>query len=196
MARVEDTLREVAAEHEGLFTSREAEEAGIARTLVVQLKNRGRLERLAQGLYRFPNWPTTRLQQYHEAILWPQAHRTLEYAAISHDSALELYDLTQLNPAVVHVSLPKKTRIERSPPSWMRLHFSDVPQDDRRWEHGVPIVSIPRAIEDIAITAGIDVVRRAVDEARDRRLLREDELQRLVAQFGTTILEPYDDQSR
>ena len=183
MAKLEDALREVAAEHDGLFTSTEAEEAGVPRILVVQLAHRGRLNRVAQGLYRFPTWPTTRLQQYHEATLWPRAHRDLEYALISHDSALELYNLTQLNPGAIHVTLPPKTRISRARPTWLRLHFADVAEIDRVWEQGVPIVSIPRAIEDVTPTHGVDLLHRAVSEARERRLLREDELQRLVDKF-------------
>ena len=78
----------------------------------------------------------------------------------------------------------------------MRLHFSEIPQHDRRWEQGVPIVSILRAVEEIATNGGIDVVHRAVNQARNRRLLREDEPRRLVARFGATILNPYDAQRR
>jgi predicted transcriptional regulator of viral defense system len=191
MAKIEDALREVAADHEGLFTAQEAQDAGVARALVVQLAHRGRVDRVTQGLYRFPTWPTTGLQQYHEAVLWPRAHRDLEYALISHDSALELYSLTQLNPGVIHVTLPPKTRISRQRPTWLRLHFADVADSDRAWEQGVPIVSIPRAIEDAAPTHGMDLVHRAVSEARERHLLREDDLQRLVDKFGPEILEPY-----
>lgn len=191
MAKVEDALRDLAAEHEGLFTAKEAEAAGVARALVVQLAHRGRLDRVAQGLYRFPSWPTTGFQQYHEAVLWPRAHRELAYALISHDSALELYNLTQLNPGAVHVTLPPKTRISRPQPAWLRLHFADVAENDRTWEQGIPIVSVPRAIEDVAPVHGIDIVHRAVSEARERRLLREDELQRLVDKFGREVLEPY-----
>ena len=191
MAKMEDTLRNLAAEHEGLFTAREAEQAGVARVLVVQLAHRGRLERVGQGLYRFTGWPTTSLQQFHEAVLWPRAHRELKYALVSHDSALELYNLTQLNPGVIHVTLPPKTRISRERPTWLRLHFADVAENDRAWEQGIPIVSVPRAIEDVAPAHGVDVVHRAVSEARERRLLREDELQRLVDKLGNDILEPY-----
>jgi len=191
MAKIEDLLRDLAAEHAGLFTTRAAQEAGVAPALVVQLAHRGRLDRVAQGLYRFPTWPTDGLQQYHEAVLWPQAHRDLAYALISHDSALELYNLTQLNPGVIHVTLPPKTRISRRQPTWLRLHFSDVANSDRVWEQGVPIISVPRAIEDVAPAHGFDVAHRAVSEARNRRLLREDELQRLVDKFGGDVLEPY-----
>ncbi|MHB8146046.1 MAG: hypothetical protein ACYDGM_02135 [Vulcanimicrobiaceae bacterium] len=115
----------------------------------------------------------------------------MEYALVSHGSALELYNLTQLNPGVIHITLPPKTRISRQQPTWLRLHFGDVAENDRAWEQGIPIVSIPRAIEDVALAHGMDVVYRAVSEARERRLLREDELQHLVDKFGTAILEPY-----
>lgn len=191
MRTKEDILRDIAGEHEGLLTAAEAEGAGVPRALVVQLAHRGRLERIGQGLYRFPSWPTTSLQQYHEAVLWPRAHRDLEYALISHDSALELYNLTQLNPSVIHVTLPPKTRISRERPTWLRLHFEDVAENDQAWERGIPIVSVPRAIEDVASRHGADVIHRAVSEARERRLLREDELQRLINRFGNEISEPY-----
>jgi predicted transcriptional regulator of viral defense system len=191
MAKIEDALRRVAAEQGGLFTTKAALEAGVPRTLVVQLARRGRLTRVAQGLYRFPTWPSTDLQQYHEAVLWPHVHRDLDYALLSHDSVLELYGLTQLNPGVVHVTLPPRTRISRKLPPWLRLHFADVATTDRTWERGVPIVSVARAIEDIAPAHGIDVVHRAVSEARQKRLLREDELQRLVTRFGSSISEDF-----
>lgn len=173
------------------FTTLKAGAAGVPSVFVAQLRQRGRIERVAQGLYRFPIWPTSEYQQYHEAVLWPQAHRHLEYSLISHDSALEFYNLTQLNAGVVHVTLPERTRIRRAAPPWLRMHFVAVPESDRRWEHRVSVVSIPRAIEDVAETRGLDVVHQAVSEARGRRLLREDELTRLVNRFGPFLLEPH-----
>jgi predicted transcriptional regulator of viral defense system len=191
MAKTEDVLRDLAGEHDGFFTTLEAGAAGVPSAIVAQLHQRGRIERVAQGLYRFPTWPASEFQQYQEAVLWPQVYRNLDYSLISHDSALEFYNLTLLNPSVVHVTLPEHTRIRRTAPSWIRLHFVAVPESDRRWEHRVPVVSIPRAIEDVAETRGLDVVHQAVSEARERRLLREDELARLVTRFGPSLLEPY-----
>jgi predicted transcriptional regulator of viral defense system len=191
MAKTEDVLRDLAGEHDGFFTTLEAGAAGVPSVIVAQLHQRGRIERVAQGLYRFPTWPASEFRQYQEAVLWPQVYRNLDYSLISHDSALEFYNLTLLNPSVVHVTLPEHTRIRRTAPSWIRLHFVAVPESDRRWEHRVPVVSIPRAIEDVAETRGLDVVHHAVSEARERRLLREDELVRLVTRFGPSLLEPY-----
>jgi hypothetical protein len=170
MARIEDSLRDIAAEHGGMVTAQQAVADGISPMQLVLLARRGRLERAARGLYRFPTWPLDELRQYHFATLWPQSHRALRYAVVSHESAIELYNLTQLNPGVVHVTVPRKTRISRDTPTWLRLHFEDI--------------------EDLA-PYGTDLVHRAVSEARERRLLREDELERLVGRFGSVILEPY-----
>jgi predicted transcriptional regulator of viral defense system len=173
-----------------MVTAQQAAADGISPMQLVLLERRGRLERAARGLYRFPTWPTDELRQYHLATLWPQSHRTLSYAVVSHESAIELYDLTQLNPGVVHVTVPRKTRISRHTPAWLQLHFEDIDDRDRTFERGVPVVSIPRAIEELS-PYGIDLVHRAVSEARERRLLREDEIERLVGGFGSVILEPY-----
>jgi predicted transcriptional regulator of viral defense system len=192
MPKTEDRLRELALDHAGYLTSKEAADAGVPQVLLVQMANRARLERVGHGLYRFPSWGGDEaVRQYHEAVLWPQAQRRLAYAVISHDSALELYNLTDLNPGVVHVTVPRKTRIVRALPSWLRIHKEELGPDDRTFEATVPVVTVARAIAQIAPTRGLDVVHRAVHDARARKLLREDELARLVEQFGSSILEPY-----
>jgi predicted transcriptional regulator of viral defense system len=185
----EDRLREVAHDHNGLFLAREAEQAGVNRHNLSQLARRGRVERVARGIYAFPNWPTTETRAMDFASLWPHAQHNVDYALLSHDSALELYGLTDLNPAVVHVTVPKGYRERRRErPRWLRVHQAHIDERDRTFERGIPTVSVVRAIEDIASTRGLDVVASAIDEAMHRNLLREDELRRLTSQFGDSIL--------
>ncbi|HEV2644111.1 MAG TPA: nucleotidyltransferase domain-containing protein [Candidatus Elarobacter sp.] len=188
MGRIEDALRDVAAEHGGFFTTQAAVAAGIRRDLIVQLANRGRIERVARGLYRFRSWPAGGLARYHEAVLWAHAQRDLAYAVVSHDSALELYKLAQRTPDVVHVTIPQKTRIVRDTPSWIRFHRAGVEQHDRVRESGVPTVSIARALEDIAPARGTKVVCAVAREAQERRLLHDDDVSRLVSTFGSGVV--------
>ncbi len=188
MGRIEDALRVVATEHGGFFTTQAAVAAGIRRDLIVQLANRGRVERVARGLYRFRSWPAGGLQRYHEAALWAHAQRDLSYAVVSHDSALELYKLAHRTPDVVHVTIPRKTRVVRDTPSWIRFHRADVEHHDRVLERGIPTVSIVRALEDIAPVHGTEVVFDIVSEAQERRLLHDDDVARLVSTFGSGIV--------
>lgn len=41
----------------GLITSAEARELGVSNTELVQLARRGKLQRVARGIYRMPVWP-------------------------------------------------------------------------------------------------------------------------------------------
>jgi predicted transcriptional regulator of viral defense system len=191
MVDLASALWDIAREHDGYFSVMEAEQAGVSRIAVAQIARRGRLEHIARGLYRFPQWPHTGREQYHEALLWPSAHRRLPYALVSHDSALELYGLTDLNPAVVHVTIPPGLRIERTPPPHIRLHLDEVPLEDRSEYEGVPVVAVRRAIEDVAARYGVDLVHRATAEAYARRLLTAEDIKRLTARFGAVVAEPY-----
>jgi hypothetical protein len=89
------------------------------------------------------------------------------------------------------VTIPPRTRIVRAVPAHIVFHREDLPDRDRTWFSGVEVVTLPRAIEDVAPKYGLDLVHRAVADARERGLLREDELARLVERFGTIVAEPY-----
>jgi len=52
-----DLLRTIAGEHSGLFTARQAAGEGVSYPALLMLAPRGRLERPAPGVYRFPIWP-------------------------------------------------------------------------------------------------------------------------------------------
>ena len=117
----------------------------------------------------------------------------MQYAIISHQSALELYGLTDANPSTVHVTIPPGTRIRRDVPKWITFHWAWVPPGDQSMASGVDVVSARRAIEDTANVLGSDGVHEAVAQARQKNLLREAELDQLARAFGKVILEPYDD---
>ena len=190
MATTLDLVRTIAGEQSGLFTARQAADEGVSYPALLMLARRGRLERPARGVYRLPIWPADDRAQYFLGLLWLQANRILPWAVISHESALELYDLTNLNPSAIHVSVPRGTRSIRDIPEWLRIHREDIPINDRWIERSVPCVTVPRAIEEIA-DLGSDRVHEAVSDAREKHLLRDDELERLVKRFGHEILEPY-----
>jgi predicted transcriptional regulator of viral defense system len=63
-------LHALAEEHDGLLTSKEARALGIQDSVLVRLAQRGRLERMSRGVYRIAHYPTDRLAQYREAVLW------------------------------------------------------------------------------------------------------------------------------
>ena len=77
------------------------------------------------------------------ATLWPRRR-----GVISHDSALDLWDLCDVNPATIHVTVPKAARVRRAAPPVDEVHVRDLdPADITRFE-GIPVVTPAKAILD------------------------------------------------
>jgi predicted transcriptional regulator of viral defense system len=175
-----DELFALAEENDGLFTSRQAREMGIKDSVLVRLAQRGRLERTARGVYRVAHYPADRFAQYREAVLWAQASQGPERIALSHETALLLYGISDANPAGVHLTVPKVARLRRATPGWIVIHKEDLaPQELAEYE-GMPITSVERTLLDILTTSHrIDFVRRAITEARRDGFLNTEQVSRL-----------------
>lgn len=106
------------------------------------MAERGQLERRGNALYRFPLAPPGPLDAYMEAALCP---RGVE-GVISHESALELYELSDVHPRRIHVTVPRAYRIRRQVPAVYRIHHEDLrPRNVGRLE-GIPIVTPEHAV--------------------------------------------------
>src|SRR5829696_3678015 len=95
-----DTIHRLALDQHGIFTARQARAEGVQPVALVMMARRARVERLAHGLYRDPAAPTTRLTPYMTAVLWPLGTT----GVLSHETALDLMELSDANPAKIHVT--------------------------------------------------------------------------------------------
>ncbi|MBW8060798.1 MAG: hypothetical protein FVQ78_10920, partial [Solirubrobacterales bacterium] len=78
------------------------------------------------AVYRVPLIPVTPLDPYMQATLWP---RNAE-AVISHASALGLYELGDVNPAKINITVPRAHRPRREVPALYVLHREDLGPED------------------------------------------------------------------
>ena len=81
--------------------------------MLVRLGQRGRLVRGSRGVYRLAHLPADRIPQYCEAVLWAQASQGPERVALSHETALLLYGISDVNPARVKLTVPMSARLRR-----------------------------------------------------------------------------------
>lgn len=176
--RIHDILFERALDQHGLVTSEDARDLGIDQRRLVEMERRGTLERVARGLYRFNAIPHTANDQLMEAVLWPRRAR----GVLTHDTALDLHDLCDINPDKIHITVPRRYRIIRELPPAYKVHHRDLPAEDRTLIEGLPTVKPRRAILD-AIETGIDpkLVEQALDTVRRRGLVRGKSLNDLEA---------------
>jgi predicted transcriptional regulator of viral defense system len=157
------TLYPLAEEHGGYFLAAQALDIGINKATLLSMHRRGTLERVSRGVYKLTNFPISPLAHYIEANLWPSDVT----AVISHQSALALYNLSDVNPSHVHVTVPKKYRIRRAIPKYLKVHHMDISQDDVQTHQGVVVTKPVRTIRDcFAADLGPALLRQAIDEGR------------------------------
>lgn len=170
----------LAEEHDGLFTSGQARDAGFSDSVLVRLAQRGRLERTARGVYRIPYVPLNRFSQYREAVLWAGAHRGPVRVALSHESAMAVYGISDANPASIHLSVPNSARLRRERPGAVVIHRADLAPDEVTIVEGLPVTTVARTIADLLESGGrIDLVKQAIGGARKEGFISIAEAQRL-----------------
>ncbi len=171
-----DELFALAEEQDGLLTSKEARAAGIHDSVLVRLAQRGRLERMTRGVYRIAHYPPDRLAQYREAVLWAKASQGPEHIALSHETALLLYGISDANPSRVNLTVPTSARLRRKCPEWVAIHKANLAPQDIGEHEGLPVTAVSRSIMDVLLTTRrIDVARQFVSDAVREGLLNSAE---------------------
>ena len=149
---VEDRLYVLGESQGGYLTAQQAIDAGVARsTLTYHARESGLLQRVGRGVYRLRRFPSS--PHEHVIPVWLGLARA--HAVVSHVSALELMDLTDLIADEVHVTLPRSKR-GTTIPDGVRAHFTDraIQGGDRRKVLGVPITGVERTITDVVRSDG------------------------------------------
>lgn len=170
--RVYTQLLERAHEQYGYVTPRDARELGIDPLRLQDLARRRLADHVAHGVYRIPLVPRTGLDQYMEATLWPQAVQ----GVLGHETALDLYELCDVNPAKIHLTVPATYRPRREVPELYVLHRRNLDARDVTRHEGIPIVTPYRAIIDgIETHLGRRLLDQAIDNAIKRGLLTREQ---------------------
>jgi predicted transcriptional regulator of viral defense system len=167
-----------AADNYGYVTTAEAAEAGIDPHRLLEMARRGQLERRATALYRVPLIPPGPLDPYREATLWPRRAT----GVISHGTALDLYELSDVNPRKIQITLPRRHRPRRAVPGQYEIHHEDLEPDEVTTYEGIPIVTPAKAIRQ-SRRLGPHLLRQALEEGRQRGLLRGVEAEELMAEL-------------
>jgi predicted transcriptional regulator of viral defense system len=155
-------LIRIAAENGGYVPTRCVVANGIPAARLVTLAARGGLERIGHGLYRIPNFPFDRNDELILAVLWAK-----DRAAISHETALQLYELADVNPLAIDLTIPKQYRISRAGGDTYRVHREDLAPNEIEVVDGVRVVSVNRAIRGaIELGVGSALINQAIETAR------------------------------
>lgn len=170
MAR--DALWDVAATQHGFVTSAQARELGITAMAIQMLVQRGTLDRAARGVYRFPRYPVGQHDGLALAVLWTGAAE----ACLSHETALDGYGLSDVNPDVVHVTVAGHRRLRRAGGEGYVVHYEDLAPEQIGWWEEIPTVTAATAIDQcIAYGTPTYLLRQAITDGHARGYLRAEE---------------------
>lgn len=159
--RVYNVLFEAAADQHGYITTEQAVHEGIDRRTLAKMAERGTIERVSHGLYRLIQFPIFEWTDYMEAALWPQG----VYGVLSHDTALDIHGLSDVNPSKVHITVPRGHRIRRAVPGRYEIYHRDLDPADTDYYQGIPITTPERAIRDSAAAfLGDALIEQAIDD--------------------------------
>ena len=164
-----ERLREIALDQHGLVTSAQTRAQGVSTPLLSAMVRRGRIEHVARGLYRVGQVPVTQYAHLMEAVLWTSFPET----CLSHDSALEAWDISDINPDKVHVTVGAHRRIERAIPDRYVIHKEDLPPDQVTWWQSIPTVTPAMAIRQ-CLRTGVPtyLIRQALERSATTGIVR------------------------
>lgn len=175
-------LREIALDQHGMVTNKQAQEAGVSGASLAMLHKRGDVERVASGVYRVSLTERSPHEDLMLAILWAG----FPEAALSHETALDVWDVCDANPMQIDVCIRNNRRIRKKPIEGGRLHREDLSPSDITFVDGIrtvrPHIAIRQCIESGTQTR---IVEQAISNARARGLitpLLQEELLTLLEQ--------------
>lgn len=173
--KVYNQLVEIALDQYGFVTPADAREIDVDPHRLIEMARRGVIERVDHGLYRVPVVARTGLDQLMQATLWPR-----KLGVLSNETALDLHDLCDVNPAKVHITVPTAYRITRRIPDAYAIHHRDLADGEVTRHEGIPVVTPARAILDgIETHLRAGLIEQAIETAQARGLLRPIDLKRI-----------------
>lgn len=172
-------LHERALDRYGYVTTRDALAVGVAAVELRKIAQRGGVEHVAYGLYRFDDIPRTGKEELIEAVL-----RVGDDAFLTHDSVLALHDLAMVNPRRIRVGTPHRVRPQL--PVSIKAIRQQLRPDELTVYDGIASATVARALEDCRTTVMTERLIEATDDAAKRGLIRKRDAQRLLVLFGAT----------
>lgn len=175
-------LFELAESQQGFFTAKQAESVGYLKTNHSYHVKAGNWLREARGIYRLAQFPRTSDQQKILYSLWSQDRQGQVLGVYSHETALAHYEISDVNPSRLDMTVPKSFRRTAKIPKILRLHYGDLTKGMILESRGFLVTKPNRTISDI-ITCGwvpFEIIRQAVIEASKLGLLQKWEIESIV----------------
>lgn len=161
----------------GYFTAAQAREIQYTYQAQKFHVDSGNWERIDRGVYRIPYWPIEPDDELVRWTLWSAGD-----GIVSHDTALVVHDLSDVDPDRIHLTMKNSPR---HPPAILVIHQGAIPSDDIEEREGYRVTKPTRTIADCA-EAGVaqEQLDIAVATAFERGIITPRMLRDSTARIG------------
>lgn len=174
-------LFEIAEAQQGFFTAKQAKAAGFAENTHPYHVQVGNWIREHRGIYRLALFPLAEHPDLVRWALWSKNRNELIEGIYSHQTALSLYELSDLNPAKLHMTVPTDFRRNCEIPGILVLHYANVADEDVQTAQGFRYTRPLRTILDLIEADSVErtFLRQALRQALHRGLITGSQLKRV-----------------
>ena len=179
-------LYEIAEVRQGFFTTKQAKAAGFAENTHPYHVQAGNWIREYRGIYRLASFPRGERPDLMLWSLWSRNRGESVQGVYSHQTALSLYDLSDVMPAKLHMTVPRSFRRNSEIPRVLVLHFADLGQSNIGNAHGVRVTKPIRTILDLLEGGDVPLatLRQALNEGLRQGLIRRSEVAEARKRFA------------
>lgn len=154
----------------GLITSAEAANLGMSAAEMVQQANKGKLVRVARGVYRMPVWPFQPQSPYAIAV-----KAAGDGAFLYGESVVALLGLAPTDPSKMWLASPKRCRRDLGLGTTVLQAGGTTPVV----YEGISCQPLPKALAAAAKTMGVGRVREAARAALEQGFIVQEEFREL-----------------
>jgi len=171
-------LFDFAEQQQGFFTTKQAKAAGFAENTHPYHVQAGNWVREHRGIYRLALYPAADRPDLVLWALWSRNRDEEVEGVYSHQTALSLYDLSDLNPAKLHMTVPSDFRRNSEIPGILVLHYADLPENDVQTGSGFKFTRPLRTILDLIESGTVErnFIRQAIRQAVEQGLITRQQI--------------------
>jgi predicted transcriptional regulator of viral defense system len=172
-----DSLFEIVQSQHGIFTTKQAVDAGYDRNTHPYQVKKGYWIRECRGVYRQAHYHFDLESEYVVWSLWLRNRLDQPQGVYSHETALSIFDLSDLNPSKLHMTVPPTFRKNCGTPDHLVLHKGELEDQHVQDRGGYKVTKPIKSILDLCReeTVSRDLIAQAVSEGIKRGLITQRE---------------------
>jgi len=175
---ISDALFQTAEEQQGYFTAKQAADIGYLLGSQAHHVKAGNWVRVERGIYRLARFPQSAEEQLVIYSLWSRNRAGKPEGVYSHQTALSIHELSDVNPAKLHMTVAPTFRRSAKVPKILVLHHALLNEKDMEQRQGFGVTHPLRTIVDLAVAELVsrDIIAQALAEGRSRGLIATREI--------------------